>query len=159
MALAGESFEMAVVRDERRAESGDAVAFFHVRGADDVGEQQHGKTGLGSLHTSGLIANCGSRVNFKSPGRRKTVAATLRLGYTVDMKKTTIQQVPQQWAQILDWLACDEEVEVTRDDRIIARIVPAPTVPAPDFVARAQAVWGASPPGQSLSAIVNDSRE
>jgi antitoxin (DNA-binding transcriptional repressor) of toxin-antitoxin stability system len=40
------------------------------------------------------------------------------------MKTATIQQVPQQWAQILRWLASDEEVQVTQDERIIARILP-----------------------------------
>jgi len=77
------------------------------------------------------------------------------------MKTTTIQQVPEQWAQILEWLASDEEVLVTRNDRIIARIVPATAASAPDapdFLARSQAVWGASPAGQPLSAIVHDSR-
>lgn len=74
------------------------------------------------------------------------------------MKTATIQQVPQQWPQILDWLACDEEVQVTRNDLIIARIVPATTAPAPDFLARAQAIWGAAPAGQSLSTIVDESR-
>jgi len=82
----------------------------------------------------------------------------MRLGYTPGMKTATIQQVPQQWPQILDWLACDEEVQVTRNDRIIARIVPAPTTPAPDFLARAQAVWGTTPAGPPLSAIVDESR-
>jgi antitoxin (DNA-binding transcriptional repressor) of toxin-antitoxin stability system len=32
--------------------------------------------------------------------------------------------LPQQWAQILRWLASDEEVQVTQDERIIARILP-----------------------------------
>lgn len=40
------------------------------------------------------------------------------------MKTATTQQVPQQWAQILRWLASDEEVQVTQDERIIARILP-----------------------------------
>ena len=74
------------------------------------------------------------------------------------MKTATIQQVPQQWPQILDWLASEEEVQVTRNDRVIARIVPAPAVPTPDFLTRAQAVWGATPAGQPLSAIVDESR-
>jgi antitoxin (DNA-binding transcriptional repressor) of toxin-antitoxin stability system len=82
----------------------------------------------------------------------------LRLDYTAGMKTATIQQVPQQWPQILDWLACDEEVQVTRNDRIIARIVPALSVPAPDFLARAKAVWGTAPAGQPLSTIVDEAR-
>ena len=43
---------------------------------------------------------------------------------TPRMKTATIHQVPQQWAQILRWLASDEEVQVTQDERIIARILP-----------------------------------
>ena len=77
------------------------------------------------------------------------------------MKTTSIQQVPEQWAQILEWLASDEEVQVTRNDRIIARIVPAndTSVPdSPDFLARATAVWGTAPGGHPLSALVNESR-
>ena len=74
------------------------------------------------------------------------------------MKTATIQKVPQQWPKILDWLACDEKVQVTRNDRIIARIVPAPTAPTPDFLASAQAFWGAGPEGRPLSTIVDESR-
>lgn len=37
-------------------------------------------------------------------------------------------------------------------------IVPISAAPPPDFIARAQAVWGAVPTGQPLSAIVHDSR-
>lgn len=40
------------------------------------------------------------------------------------MKTATVRQMPQQWAQILRWLASDEEVQVTQDKRIIARILP-----------------------------------
>lgn len=72
------------------------------------------------------------------------------------MKTATIQQVPQQWAQILNWIACDEEIEVVQDNKIIARIVPAHA--APDFVARAQAVWGSAPSGQPFGSIIHESR-
>lgn len=74
------------------------------------------------------------------------------------MKTATIQQVPQQWPQILDWLACDEEVEVTQNDRVVARIVPSTAQPNPDFLARAQAIWGSAPDGEPLSEIINHSR-
>jgi antitoxin (DNA-binding transcriptional repressor) of toxin-antitoxin stability system len=74
------------------------------------------------------------------------------------MKTATIQQVPQQWPQILDWLACDEEVEVTQNDRVVARIVPSTAMPNPDFLARAQAIWGVAPEGEPLSAAVHHSR-
>lgn len=77
------------------------------------------------------------------------------------MKTAAAQQVPQQWPQILQWLAADEEIQVTQDDRVVARILPATDSPAPatpDFLARAQAVWGANPTGPALSALVSESR-
>lgn len=75
------------------------------------------------------------------------------------MKTAAAQQVPQQWSQILGWLAADEEVQVTQDDRIVARILPAPAAPAtPDFLARARAIWGAAPAGAPLSELVSESR-
>ena len=75
------------------------------------------------------------------------------------MKTAVAQQVPQQRGQILGWLAADEEGQVTQDDRIVARILPEPAVPAtPDFLARARAIWGTAPAGESLSALVHESR-
>ena len=84
--------------------------------------------------------------------------------YHAVMKTTLAQQVPFQWAEILTWLAADEEVQLTADDRVVARIVPAHPAPAtaniasPDFLARAQAIWGQNPTGELLSALVTDSR-
>jgi antitoxin (DNA-binding transcriptional repressor) of toxin-antitoxin stability system len=73
------------------------------------------------------------------------------------MKTTSVQQVPQQWADILRWIADGEEVEMTQQDRVVARLVPA-AAPPPDFLARATAVWGQTPPGKTLSAIVSEDR-
>jgi antitoxin (DNA-binding transcriptional repressor) of toxin-antitoxin stability system len=72
------------------------------------------------------------------------------------MKTTSVQQVPQQWDDILRWIADGEEVEMTQQDRVVARLVPA--APPPDFLARATAVWGQTPPGKTLSAIVSEDR-
>ncbi len=77
------------------------------------------------------------------------------------MKTATAQQVPQQWPQILRWLAADEEIEVTEGERIVARILPATESPAPatpDFLARAQVIWGPNPTGPALSTVVHESR-
>lgn len=77
------------------------------------------------------------------------------------MKSAAAQQVPQQWPQILRWLAADEEVQVTEGGCVVARILPATESPAPatpDFLARAQAIWGAHPTGPALSTLVSDSR-
>ena len=73
------------------------------------------------------------------------------------MKTASVQQVPEQWAKISRWLAAGEEVEVTQQDQVVAKPVPA-SRPQPDFLARAKAVWGDQPPGQPLSALVNDVR-
>lgn len=82
------------------------------------------------------------------------------------MKSASIQQVPQQWAQILRWIAAGEEVQVMQHDAVVARLVPVsppgqagPPSPAqPDFLARAKAIWGDLPSGKPLSAIIADAR-
>ncbi len=75
------------------------------------------------------------------------------------MKTASAQQVPEQWTEILCWLASDEVVQVMSGDRIVARIVPSPATPAtPDFLGRAQAIWGTAPAGLALSELVEDSR-
>jgi antitoxin (DNA-binding transcriptional repressor) of toxin-antitoxin stability system len=73
------------------------------------------------------------------------------------MKTMSVQQVPQQWDDILRWVAEGEEVEMTQQDRVVARLVPA-SAAAPDFLTRATAVWGETPPGKPLSAIVSEDR-
>ena len=73
------------------------------------------------------------------------------------MKTTSVQQVPQKWADILRWIADGEEVEMTQEDRVVARLVPGAAAP-PDFLARATAVWGQTPPGKTLSAVVSEDR-
>ena len=78
--------------------------------------------------------------------------------YSEVMKTASVQQVPQQWSEILRWVAAGEEVQVTQQDQVVARVVPAKPVPTPDFLARAKAVWGEKPPGKALSTMVSDSR-
>ena len=76
------------------------------------------------------------------------------------MKTASVQQLPQKWTQILEWVAAGEEVEVTQQNKVIARVVPAAAgaVPQPDFLARAKAIWGEQPAGKALSQIVSESR-
>ena len=74
------------------------------------------------------------------------------------MKTASVQQVPKQWAEILRWVAAGEEVEVTEKDQVVAKLVPARSAPTPDFLARAKAVWGETPPGKALSAVVSEAR-
>ena len=73
------------------------------------------------------------------------------------MKSTIAEDVPKQWSQILQWVAAGEEVQVTQQDKVVARLLPA-TVASPDFLARAKAVWGESPSGTPLSQIVSEAR-
>ena len=76
------------------------------------------------------------------------------------MKTASVQQVPQQWTQILRWVAAGEEVQVTQQEKVVAKVVPveAAPVPQPDFLARAKTIWGEQPPGKPLSAVVADAR-
>jgi antitoxin (DNA-binding transcriptional repressor) of toxin-antitoxin stability system len=73
------------------------------------------------------------------------------------VKTATVQQVPQQWPDILKWVKSGEEVQMTDDNKVVAKLVPA-EASQPDFVSRAKAIWGEDPPGKSLSAIVSDAR-
>jgi len=76
------------------------------------------------------------------------------------VKTASVQQVPQRWGEILDWVAAGEEVEVTQQEKVIARLVPATREPVarPDFLARAKSVWGERPAGEPLSALVGAAR-
>ena len=56
------------------------------------------------------------------------------------MKTATVQQVSEQWIEILRWLAAGEEIEVTERDQVVAKLVPAKRTETPDFVGRAKTV-------------------
>ena len=71
------------------------------------------------------------------------------------MKSATAEEVPQQWSQILQWVADGQEVQVTQKDKAVGRLLPA-AVNSPDFLAWAKAVWGATPAGAPLSQIVSE---
>ena len=74
------------------------------------------------------------------------------------MKTASVQHVPQKWPEILRWVAAGEEVQVTQQDQVVARVVPAQPAATPDFLARAKAVWGETPPGKVLSTVVSEAR-
>lgn len=76
------------------------------------------------------------------------------------MKTASVQQVPEQWPEILRWVAAGEEVQVTEQDKVVAKVVPVTPEPVsqPDFLARAKAIWGEQPPGKPLSALVSEAR-
>ena len=71
------------------------------------------------------------------------------------MKTATVQQLPQKWAQILEWVAAGEEVELTEKDKVVAKVVPAMR---PDFLSRAKSIWGEQPAGKPLSELVAEGR-
>ena len=73
------------------------------------------------------------------------------------MKTASVQQVPQRWPEILRWVAEGEEVQLTEQDKVIAKVVPAAAL-QPDFLARAKAVWGEQPSGKALSAVIAEAR-
>ncbi len=73
------------------------------------------------------------------------------------MKIATLEQLPVQWPEILRWVTAGEEVQITDHDKTVARVLP-PSPVAPDFLARAEAIWGARPEGEALSALVDESR-
>jgi antitoxin (DNA-binding transcriptional repressor) of toxin-antitoxin stability system len=74
------------------------------------------------------------------------------------MKTATIEQLPLQWADILSWVTAGEEVRITDHDKTVARVLP-PGPETPDFLARAQAIWGQDPHGTPLSTLVEEGRE
>ena len=74
------------------------------------------------------------------------------------MKTASVQQLPEQWPEILRWVAAGEEVQVTQQDKVIAKVVPANPAPGPDFLARSKAIWGEQPPGKPLSELVLEAR-
>ncbi|HEY0456560.1 MAG TPA: hypothetical protein VGE41_09305 [Verrucomicrobiae bacterium] len=71
------------------------------------------------------------------------------------MKTASVQQLPQKWTEILEWVAAGEEVELTEEEIVIAKVVPATN---PDFLARAKKIWGEQPPGKALSELVSETR-
>lgn len=76
------------------------------------------------------------------------------------MRTLSANLVPQKWKEILGWLAAGDEVQLTESDKLVARLLPAEPKPVtqPDFVARAQAIWGESPEGEPLSQLVSEAR-
>jgi antitoxin (DNA-binding transcriptional repressor) of toxin-antitoxin stability system len=56
------------------------------------------------------------------------------------MKSASVQQLPEQWPEILRRVAQGEEVQVTQQDKVVARVVPAKPASQPDFLSRAKAI-------------------
>jgi antitoxin (DNA-binding transcriptional repressor) of toxin-antitoxin stability system len=107
----------------------------------------------GELHE--LLEPAGCHFFPSSFNRLRTPCSCGMLGR---MKTAIAEQVPQQWPQILEWVTAGEEVQVTHQDKIVARLLPSVPVAAPDFLARAKAVWGDAPAGTPLSQMVSEAR-
>lgn len=77
----------------------------------------------------------------------------------LNMKSATIRQIQHNLNQILSWVEKGEEVHILRRKQLVAKIVPAVTSQAksPDFLSRAQKVWGTGR-GRPLSALVAEDR-
>jgi antitoxin (DNA-binding transcriptional repressor) of toxin-antitoxin stability system len=76
------------------------------------------------------------------------------------VKTATIRQVQHNLSEVLSWVERGEEVQVLKRNKVVARLLPPePSVStAPDFLARARAIWGERPTGTALSALVSKSR-
>lgn len=77
------------------------------------------------------------------------------------MRTATIREAQHNLPKILRSVSRGEVVEITRRNRVVARLVPASPHPAaglPDFVARARAIWGTGPAGKATSEIVIEAR-
>jgi prevent-host-death family protein len=80
----------------------------------------------------------------------------------LDMKTATVRDVQHHLSKVLDWVEKGEEVQITRRNKLVARIVPANApktrITLPAFTARARQIWGEAPVGNSLSQTVLDDR-
>ena len=77
------------------------------------------------------------------------------------MRTATVRETQHNLPKILRVVARGEVVEITRRNRVVARLVPATRRAKgelPDFVARARAIWGKHPTGRTTSAIVIEGR-
>ena len=82
----------------------------------------------------------------------------------LNMKTASVRDVQHHFGKVLAWVEKGEEVQITRRSKTVARLVPSspaslPSVPLPDFAARARAIWGAQPKGRGLSRTVLAARE
>ena len=79
-----------------------------------------------------------------SPAVGKVVSRTVALERPSNMRTTDVADLARDLQTVLGLVAAGEEIEVTRDDRVVARLVPpaesAPRIAWPDFSARARKI-------------------
>jgi prevent-host-death family protein len=80
----------------------------------------------------------------------------------LDMKTASVRDVQHHLSEVLAWVEKGEEVQITRRNKPVAKIVPAQAqgtpVVWPPFAARARQIWGETPVGKNLSQTVVDDR-
>ena len=77
------------------------------------------------------------------------------------MRTASIREAQRDLQKILRLVERGEVVEITRRNRVVARLVPAAPRAVdrfPDFVSRAREVWGRRPRGKPTSSVVVDAR-
>lgn len=77
------------------------------------------------------------------------------------MRRATVREAQHNLPKILRAVNAGEEIEITRRNQVVARLIPAAARPArglPDFVARARAIWGTGSARKPTSALVLESR-
>ena len=81
----------------------------------------------------------------------------------LNMKSASVRDVQHHLSKVLAWVEKGEEVQITRRNKTVAKIVPAEArgtrIPLPAFGARARQIWGEIPIGKSLSQTVIDDRK
>ena len=81
----------------------------------------------------------------------------------LDMKTATVREVQHHLNEVLAWVAQGEEVQITRRNQPVAKLVPTYSenggAPLPDFAGRSRAIWGDHPSQKPISATILDDRE
>ncbi len=78
------------------------------------------------------------------------------------MKTATVREVQHHLNDVLAWVARGEEVQITRRNKPVAKLVATFTenvaAPLPDFAGRSRAIWGEKPTRKPLSATIIEER-
>ena len=79
---------------------------------------------------------------------------------TLNMKTATVRQIQHHFNEVLAWVNQGTEVCVTRRRQAVAMLVPLVKTPRrrPDFLGRAEVIWGKGASRQPLSRMVIKAR-
>jgi prevent-host-death family protein len=81
----------------------------------------------------------------------------------LDMKTASVRDVQHHLSKVLAWVEQGEEVQITRRNKPVGKIVPAEAqgtrIALPAFGARARQIWGETLVGKSLSQTLVDDRK